>query len=75
MRVPGKGLSRSAEAKRPITGPAWSACWCKAVTLRSAGLRPQTVALLLGKEVSRIFASWNQLDGWLWQVEGLRHVA
>jgi hypothetical protein len=27
MRVHGKGLSRSAAAKRPITGPAWSACW------------------------------------------------
>jgi hypothetical protein len=28
-----------------------------------------------GKVVSRIFASWNQLDGWLRQVEGLRRVA
>ena len=26
-------------------------------------------------EVSRIFASWNQLDGWLRQVDGLRRVA
>ena len=25
--------------------------------------------------VSRIFVSWNQLDGWLRQVEGLRRVA
>jgi len=25
--------------------------------------------------VSRIFASWNQLDRWLRQVEGLRRVA
>jgi hypothetical protein len=25
--------------------------------------------------VSRIFASWNQLDGWLRQVEKLRRVA
>lgn len=25
--------------------------------------------------VSRIFASWNQVDGWLRQVEGLRRVA
>jgi hypothetical protein len=25
--------------------------------------------------VSRIFASWNQLDGWLRQVDGLRRVA
>jgi hypothetical protein len=25
--------------------------------------------------VSRIFASWNQLDGWLRQAEGLRRVA
>jgi hypothetical protein len=25
--------------------------------------------------VSRIFASWNQLDGWLRQVDGLRQVA
>jgi hypothetical protein len=25
--------------------------------------------------VIRIFASWNQLDGWLRQVEGLRRVA
>jgi hypothetical protein len=24
---------------------------------------------------SRIFASWNQLDGWLRQIEGLRRVA
>ena len=28
-----------------------------------------------GKMVSRIFASWNQLDGWLRQIEGLRFVA
>jgi hypothetical protein len=27
------------------------------------------------EELSRIFASWNQLDRWLWQVEGLRRVA
>ena len=27
------------------------------------------------KLVSRIFASWNHLDGWLRQVEGLRRVA
>jgi TetR/AcrR family transcriptional regulator, transcriptional repressor for nem operon len=26
-------------------------------------------------EVSRIFASWNQLDGWLRQVDGLRGAA
>jgi hypothetical protein len=26
------------------------------------------------KVVSRIFTSWNQLDGWLRQVEGLRRV-
>jgi hypothetical protein len=25
--------------------------------------------------VSRIFASWNQLDGWLRQIEGLRAAA
>jgi hypothetical protein len=25
--------------------------------------------------VSRIFASWNQLDGWLRQVQGLKRVA
>ena len=25
--------------------------------------------------VSRIFASWNQLDGWLRQIEGLRRAA
>jgi hypothetical protein len=25
--------------------------------------------------VSRIFASWNQLDGWLRQIEGLQFVA
>ena len=25
--------------------------------------------------VSRIFSSWNQLDGWLWQVERLRLAA
>lgn len=25
--------------------------------------------------VSRIFASWNQLDGWLRQVDRLRHAA
>lgn len=25
--------------------------------------------------VSRVFAGWNQLDGWLRQVEGLRRVA
>jgi len=25
--------------------------------------------------VSRIFASWNQLDEWLRQIEGLRFVA
>jgi hypothetical protein len=25
--------------------------------------------------VSRNFASWNQLDGWLRQIEGLRFVA
>jgi hypothetical protein len=25
--------------------------------------------------VSRIFASWNQLDGWLRQIEDLRFVA
>jgi hypothetical protein len=25
--------------------------------------------------VSRVFASWNQLDRWLRQVEGLRRVA
>jgi hypothetical protein len=25
--------------------------------------------------VSRIFVSWNQLDGWLRQIEGLRFVA
>jgi hypothetical protein len=28
-----------------------------------------------GKVVSRIFASWNQLDGWLRAVDGLRQVA
>jgi len=27
------------------------------------------------EKVSRIFASWNQLDGWLRQVERLRHAA
>ena len=27
------------------------------------------------KVVSLNFASWNQLDGWLWQVEALRRVA
>jgi hypothetical protein len=28
-----------------------------------------------GKVVSQTFASWNQLDGWLRQVDGLRRVA
>jgi hypothetical protein len=28
--------------------------------------------MLLKEVVSRIFASWNQLDVWLRQVEGLR---
>jgi hypothetical protein len=28
-----------------------------------------------GSKVSRIFVSWNQLDGWLRQIEGLRFVA
>lgn len=28
-----------------------------------------------GLMVSRIFASWNQLDGWLRQVEALRRAA
>ena len=27
------------------------------------------------RERSRIFASWNQLDGWLRQVQGLKRVA
>jgi hypothetical protein len=27
-----------------------------------------------GAMVSRIFVSWNQIDGWLRQVEGLRRV-
>jgi hypothetical protein len=27
------------------------------------------------KVVSRIFISWNQLDGWLRQIEGLRAAA
>lgn len=30
---------------------------------------------LIEDVVSRIFASWNQLDGWLRQVEALRQVA
>jgi hypothetical protein len=28
-----------------------------------------------GLMVSRIFGSWNQLDGWLRQVQGLKRVA
>ncbi len=35
----------------------------------------QEIEKSLRKEVSRIFASWNQLDGWLRQVEALRRAA
>jgi len=31
--------------------------------------------LKVSRMVSRIFASWNQLHGWLLQIEGLRFVA
>lgn len=36
---------------------------------------PWATGDVLLTSVSRIFASWNQLDGWLRQVEGLRRVA
>jgi len=38
-------------------------------------LDAQTVDKIAVGVASRIFASWNQLDGWLRQVEGLRRVA
>jgi hypothetical protein len=31
--------------------------------------------VLLKGLVSQIFTSWNQLDGWLRQIEGLRRMA
>ncbi len=38
--------------------------------LRTASERNEKLRL-----VSRILASWNQLDGWLRQIEGLRRAA
>jgi len=35
----------------------------------------QEIEESLGKEVSRIFSSWNQLSRWLHQLEDLRRVA
>ena len=35
----------------------------------------QEIEESLRKEVTQIFASWNQLDGWLRQAEGLRRAA
>jgi hypothetical protein len=59
------GLPRDHAASRAkATFPAG----CRQTTLRPAADHPPGV-------VSRIFASWNQLDGWLRQVEGLRRVA
>jgi hypothetical protein len=51
----------------------WLSHW---LSIRLQGrLTPLCFAFLLMKVVSRIFASWNQLDGWLRQVEELRRVA
>jgi hypothetical protein len=36
---------------------------------------PQVLECWANEVVSRIFASWNQLDGWLRQVQGLKRVA
>ena len=35
----------------------------------------ETIDLIEDGVVSRIFASWNQLDGWLRRVDALRRVA
>jgi len=44
-------------------------------TTRIEGERETNSCNRWGRVVSRIFASWNQLDRWLQQVEGLRRVA
>ena len=41
----------------------------------SETLRFAEASAMLSRMVSRIFASWNQLDGFLRQVEGLRRAA
>jgi len=60
------------------------AVWPEGVTddvAASYSRSPRGVCSTLGPmrpdahKVSRIFASWNQLDGWLRQVERLRLVA
>ena len=54
---------------RPPRGPAWTA------SFPICGEGPDRPDVLMGLDdglVSRIFASWNQLDGWLRQLEALR---
>jgi hypothetical protein len=41
----------------------------------SAADQRQEIENSLGKEVSRIFASWNQTTAWLRTVDSLRHTA
>jgi hypothetical protein len=39
------------------------------------GLQPILQLYVGARQVSLVFASWNQLDGWLRRVEGLRRAA
>ena len=48
---------------------------CAIADRRTIQLNSAAVHRIHLRLVSRIFASWNQLEGWLRQIEGLRRVA
>jgi hypothetical protein len=77
--MPSESITRS--QPQPAASGGWRAGWesCpkaeRAARRLSAWSRHGSTSCCVQQLVSRIFASWNQLGGWLRQVDRLRQAA